>query len=287
MVTSRTTLCCFAPRAPATIHSPTSGVRSSRRAWRQAFQSLGNSPIHLDVVRRVQGSTNRRVAAVPPSQRLRPGETGTALLCALLVTALITTLGASLVALVVGEHLVSAHHRASQEGLYAADAGVERAIGELRWLPAWQAVPSAGFSSSSSDFNDGAFTATLADGTVLDVARLTAERQAESDAFYPNAPDRPVWRLFAHAFLDRITGTDTGSSPPYVVVWIADDPDDLDADPSRDSNDVLIVRSQVFGVRHIRRSVEATVRRRSAIDAAGAAGALRTDVEVIAWREVR
>jgi hypothetical protein len=214
-------------------------------------------------------------------------ESGSALLCALLVTALLTTLGASLVAVVLAEHLVSAHHRASHEGLYAADAGVERAIGELRWLPGWQAVPSPGFSSSSIEFNDGASMPRLADGTVLDVARLTVERQAESDAFYPAAPDRPAWRLFAQAFLDRITGADIRSSPPYVLVWVADDPDDLDGDPSRDSNDVLLIRSQVFGVRHIRRSVEVTLRRRSAIDAAGAGGSLRTDVDVIAWREVR
>jgi hypothetical protein len=214
-------------------------------------------------------------------------ERGNALLCALLVTALLTTLGAGLVAIVLGEQQIGTHHRAALEGLYAAEAGVERAIGELRMLPTWQGVPAPGVSSTAADFNDGSLRPRLADGTVLDLAGLTVQRQTESDAFYPSAADRPQWRLFAHASLDRMIGANAGSAPPYVVVWIADDSDDLDGDPARDSNDALIVRSQAFGVRNMRRSVEATLLRQSALDAAGTGGALRSDVNVIGWREVR
>jgi hypothetical protein len=74
---------------------------------------------------------------------------------------------------------------------------------------------------------------------------------------------------------------------PYVVVWIADDPDDLDGDPSLDSNDIVIVRSEAFGIRGGRRAVEATILRESALDGAAAGGVSRSDVSVIAWREVR
>jgi hypothetical protein len=218
---------------------------------------------------------------------LRRGERGTALLCALVVTALLTTLGASVVVVVVGETLVAAHHRASQQGLYAADAGFERAVGELRSLSTWQGVPAPAGSSGSPDFNDGALVATLADRTPLDLAQLTANRQRESDAFYPNTPDRPQWRLFGHASLARMIADDAGSAPPYVVVWVADDPDDRDGDPTRDSNDIVIVRSHAFGVGGAKRSVEATIVRRSALDGAAGGGATRSDVSVIAWREVR
>jgi hypothetical protein len=216
-----------------------------------------------------------------------PCERGTALLCALLITALLATLGAALVIVVTAETLVGAHYRMSQQGLYAAEAGVERAIGELRRLSTWQGTPAHGSSSSSADFNDGSLAPALADGTVLDLAQLTAARQAESDVFYANTPDRPEWRLFAHASLERMIADDAGTAPPYVVVWIADDPDDLDGNPGRDSNDVLIVRSQVFGVGGVRQSVEATIARQSALDGAGAGGAMRSDVNVISWHDVR
>jgi Tfp pilus assembly protein PilX len=215
------------------------------------------------------------------------GERGTALVCALMVTALLATLGAALVFVVTAESLVGANHRASQEGLYAADAGLERAIGELRRLSTWQPVPAPGSGSSSGDFNDGALAPQLSDGTILDLARLTTERQTESNLFYPDTPDRPVWRLFAHASLNRMIAGDAGTAPLYVVVWVADDPDDLDGDPGRDSNDILIVRSYVFGVRGARRAVEATILRESALDGAASGGVTRSDVSVIAWREVR
>ena len=214
-------------------------------------------------------------------------ERGTALLCALMVTALLTTLGGSLVMVVVTETLVGAHQRASQEALYAVEAGVERAIGELRAIPAWQSIPAPGATSSVAELRDGALTPTLADGTRLNLVQLTADRQADSDRFYPNTPDRPAWRLFGHTPHDRLIADDAGTSPPYVVVWITDDPGDLDGDPATDANDVLLVHGEVFGTRGVHRQVEVTIHRRSALDAAGAGGAMRSDVDVIAWREVR
>jgi hypothetical protein len=214
-------------------------------------------------------------------------ERGTALLCALMVTALLTMLGGSLVMVVVTEALVGAHQRASQEALYAVEAGVERAIGELRALPAWQAIPAPGVTSSLAELRDGALTPVLADGTRLDLMQLTADRQADSDRFYPNTADRPAWRLFGRASLHRLIGDDAGAAPPYILIWIADDPGDLDGDPARDTNDVLLVHGEVFGVRAVHRQVDATIHRRSTLDAAGAGGAMRSDVEVIAWREVR
>ena len=211
-------------------------------------------------------------------------ERGAALVCALMVVALLATLGGALVLVVTTECLVSANHRAAQQSFYGADAGAERAIGALRTLATWRAVPSTG-GSSSSDFNDGESTPRIADGTTLDLVRLTRERQAESDAFYPGAPDRPVWRLFGHATLDRMVSGGVAGSP-YVIVWIADDPDDLDGDPDQDSNDIVIVRSVAFGVRGARRMVEASIQRETAMDAT-ASGMMRSDVRLISWREVR
>ena len=152
--------------------------------------------------------------------------------------------------------------------LYAADAGVERAIGDLRPLATWRAVPAT--ASGSADFNDGVTIARAPDGAVLDLAQLTARRQAESDALYPNTPDRPVWRLFAHASLNRmIAGSAT--APPYVIVWIGDDLDEVDGDPATDTNDVVMIHAEAFGTRGGRRAVEATIQREEAM-AAGLPG---------------
>ncbi len=221
------------------------------------------------------------------ARRTPPGERGTALLCALLIIALLTTLGGALVVMVTAEALVSAHHAASQQALYAAEAGAERAIGELRALPTWQTVPMPGSSSALADLNDGSLAPELPDGTVLDLSQLTLERQAESDAHFPSTPDRPAWRLFGHVALDQMIAEAAGSAPPYLVVWVADDPADRDGDPARDSNDIVMVRSEAFGVAGVRRSIQATVVRQSALDAVAGGGVMRSDVNVIAWLEMR
>ncbi len=222
---------------------------------------------------------------VRPGRNSMRGQRGTALVCALMVTALVATLGGALVFLVTTDSFVDANHRAAQQGFYAADAGLERTIGELRRLSSWQLVPSPGGGSASGDFNDGALASRLSDGRILDLGRLTTERQIESDLFYTTS-DRPFWRLFAHASLNRMIA-EAKPALPYVVVWVADDPDDRDGDPGRDSNDILIVRSSAFGIRGARRTVEATVFRESALDGAVAGGVTRSDVSMIAWREVR
>jgi hypothetical protein len=219
--------------------------------------------------------------------RAAPGERGTALLCALLIIALLTTLGAALVVVVTAETLVSAHHAASQQALYAAEAGVERAIGELRALATWQTVPTPGSASAFADLNDGSLRPELPDGTVLDLPQLTAERQADSNGFFPNTPDRPEWRLFGQVRLDQMVAEAAGSAPPYLIVWVADDPGDLDGDPGRDSNDILMVRCEAFAGAGVRRSVQATIFRHSALDGAAGSGVMRSDVKVIAWMEVR
>jgi hypothetical protein len=210
-------------------------------------------------------------------------ERGSVLLCALMVITLIATLGAALSLVVSTESVVAANYHTAQEGLYAAEAGIEYAIGEIRLSSAWNSLPSS--VTSSSDFNDGQSMSRGPDGSTLDLSRLTIKRQAESDAVYPNGPDRPVWRLYAHAPLNRMV-PGAGSASPYVVLWIADDPDDLDGDPAVDTNDVVMLHGEAFAVRGGRRAIDATILREQAM-AAGLPGVMRTDVHVIAWHEVR
>ena len=212
-------------------------------------------------------------------------ERGSALLCTLMVISLIATLAAALALVVTTEALVTGNYYTSQQGLYAAEAGVERTIGELRVLPTWRDVPGPSSTTSSVDFNDALAMPRAPDGSTLNLAQLTVRRQSESDAVYPTSADRPVWRLYAHAPLDRmLPGAERDTA--YVVVWVADDVGDLDGNPAIDDNGVVMVRAEAFGTRGGKRAVEVTIAREEAMDA-GAPGVTRFDVNVIAWREVR
>ncbi len=213
---------------------------------------------------------------------LSRSERGSVLLCALMVIALISTLGAAVTLIVSSESVISANYYASQQGLYAADAGIERAIAELRTLSTWSSVPSS--ATSSFDFNDGQGMPRSPDGSTLSLTQLTITRQAESDAAYGTVPDHPVWRLYAHAALDRMA-PGAGNTMPYVVVWVADDPDETDGNAAVDTNDVVMLHAEAFAVRGGKRAIEVTILREEAM-AAGLPGVMRSDVSVIAWHEV-
>ena len=86
---------------------------------------------------------------------------------------------------------------------------------------------------------------------------MTAERQADSDARYDLSANRPVWQVLAHAPLERLTGT--RAIPAYVIVWIADDVDEADGDPLHDSNGVLMLRAEAFGLRGARRRIDVSL----------------------------
>ena len=65
-------------------------------------------------------------------RRVGRSESGAALLAALLVTSLLTTIAAALTFVTVAETLASANHGTAQEVAYAADAGLERTIADKR-----------------------------------------------------------------------------------------------------------------------------------------------------------
>jgi type IV pilus assembly PilX-like protein len=217
------------------------------------------------------------------SRPLGLSEHGSVLVCALMVMTLITTLAAVVALVVSSEATIAANYHASQQGLYGADAAIEHAIAEIRGLSTWSAAPSS--ATAFADFNDGLAMPRGPDGSPLDLARMTMRRQAESDALYASLPDRPVWRLYAHAPLNRMA-PGAGNAAPYVVVWIADDPDEIDGNAAIDSNDVVMLHAEAFTVRGGRRAIHATIRREEAM-AAGLPGVTRTDISLIAWHEVR
>src|SRR5215212_3107904 len=91
-------------------------------------------------------------------------QAGAALICTLMVTALLATLGSALVLLITTETLITTNHRQSHEALYAAQAGAEQSAAELGALLDWRPLPAA-TGSAISAFQDGAGGPRLADGT--------------------------------------------------------------------------------------------------------------------------
>jgi hypothetical protein len=217
---------------------------------------------------------------------VREPDRGTALVIVLMAATLLGALSAAIVLVVMSDGMASANHGAGQQTLYAADAALEATLGELR-VTDWRMLPGG---AVSGRLWDGVQAPRAPDGTILDLARLTAERQAESDGLFALSPNRPVWHLFAHApFTDLTPGVVV--PPAYLLVWVADDGDEGDGDAERDSNDVLVVRAEALGVSGAHRSVEATICLQTADSVAAGAGGdsvvPRREVRVLSWREAR
>lgn len=213
----------------------------------------------------------------PPSSH-GSGERGAALVIAMLIAFLLAAIGIALVTLTSTETLIAAAFAQAQEASYGAEAGLDRALHDLATMPDWSLVLAPPPGNIASTLIDGTSFPRAPDGRTLNLARLTANRQRESDSragadvFGANAPS---WRLFAHAPLEAVLPPPRFSFPVYVVVWIADDGYDGDGDPTRDANESLLIRAEAFGSGGAHRAFEARVTR-------VADGAIR----LLAWREV-
>ena len=190
------------------------------------------------------------------------GERGTAVLIAVLLALLLGAVAAAILSITSMETLIAASFRHSREAAYGAEAGLERALHDLASTADWSLVLFPPPGNVASTFADGQTRPRAPDGRVLDLAALTAERQAESDAQDgPGAfgADSPQWRLHAHAPLGALLPPGRPALPLYVVVWVADDELDGDGDPGADANGRLRVWATAFGTAAARRRVEALV----------------------------
>jgi hypothetical protein len=200
-------------------------------------------------------------------------ERGSAILVALLLALLVGAIAAALVTVTTTETLIGASYRHAQEASFGAEAALERALHDLSAVPDWSQVLAAPPANLTSGFDDGQAVARGPDGASLDLARLTAARQRDSDARYGASTfgaDTPQWRLYAHAALSDLTPATGPDVPIYVVVWVADDESDADGNAAVDSNRRILVWAAAFGAGGARKALEARVART-------AAGQLRVD----------
>ena len=214
---------------------------------------------------------------MPASCRPRNREAGTALLLALVTTALVTAVAAGLIVSVSTETAIAGNSRAAQEALYAADAVLERALRDLALVPDWSAVLASPPASVAS-FDDGLAVARAPDGRPLAIGALTAARQAASVAAWGAGAfgaDTPVWRPYGHATLAAVLPPGLVSQPAYALVWVADDGLDGDGDPATDANGQILLHVEAYGVNGSRRGIAAEVSR--------AGGAVR----LLSWKDLR
>ncbi|MGH9147692.1 MAG: pilus assembly PilX N-terminal domain-containing protein [Vicinamibacterales bacterium] len=210
--------------------------------------------------------------------RLRlDGEKGTALFIALMATMLLSALGLGLVLTTTTEVLIVGNYRNAQEGLYAADAALERVLPELGAARDWDPILRGEVRSA---FVDGASSGArlLGDGSTLDLIEATnkancgkattcsiAEMNASTDD-RPWGANNPHWRLFAHSRVDALLSNGMVRSPVYVVVWVADDSAENDGDPAKDGSTqsnpgrgMVAVRAAAYGPKGTHKVIEATL----------------------------
>jgi hypothetical protein len=225
---------------------------------------------------------------------------GVALVAVLVVMAIVAAMGLGLVLTTSLEPLAAANYEASRSARLAAEAGVAIAAHELAGVSDWNAVLS-GFVRSAM-LEHGPLEVELPDGTLGDLDGLTARATcgrpgpcSDGDrvtftAARPWGPNNPRWQVFGHGRLDRLVPLGAGLPPVVVVVWVADDPAEVDGDPARDSGVgpsgerrpggcVLAVRSEAFGPRSAHWAAVATVARPE--PACGPAGARLVSLRVL------
>lgn len=167
----------------------------------------------------------------------------------------------------------AASFRDGAETLHAVEGAMEAAIDELSTQPDWTGVLSG---AVSSRFAQGTSHPVTRLAGSIDLAALTADLQAETDARAVWGANNPQWRLFSHGSLEALVGA-ADLTGPYLAVWIADDEAESDGNPLVDSNGIVKIRAEARGRRRSRRMVEAVIAH------AASAGIVR----LVLWREVR
>jgi hypothetical protein len=215
------------------------------------------------------------------------GERGIALIAVLSASSLLLALGLSLALTTTVEVGIAANQRDGVQTLHAADAALERAIADLVAAD-WDAAL-AGL--TMSPVSDGGGEVTLPDGRRLDVGEETTALLATAR---PWGRNNPQWTVFLSSPLTALTpGAELATGRTYVVVWIADDPAENDAQPLRDGGPpavedahnrsnpgrgALWLHARAYGSSGARRAIEAIVERDSRWPG--------SQVRVRVWREI-
>jgi hypothetical protein len=224
---------------------------------------------------------------------------GVALVIVMMAMLLLSALGLSLALTTSTETMIAANYREGLQGLYAADAALERALEDLVPIADWDVVLAG---SVRSSFVDGPSSGdrTLADGSKINLSEVVNQANCgrsasctsgQMDALTEDrswGANNPRWRLFLHGPLSELVGGERLAALFYVLVMVADDPSETDGDPLRDAISphpaagLLAVRAEAFGPRGARRKIDATLARVN--PGGGSGGASGPAVRLLSWR---
>jgi hypothetical protein len=193
-------------------------------------------------------------------------ERGIALVVALMAMLLLTALAAAVVMVSSTEVKIAGNYNNAQETLYAADAAVERVLQDLLLIPRWNDILSGAVTSTLIDGSSSTPKAVPGGGTITlccGASSVTGQLQAVTATQNQWGANNPQWKLFAHAPLADLLPDVTIDSTSYVAVWIADDPAEVDGDPTADVNGTLTLHAEAFGPTGTHKVIEVTVARTS------------------------
>ena len=217
------------------------------------------------------------------SQALRPikDERGIALFIALMSTLLLTALGLALVMTTMTETMITANYRDGGEAMYAADAGVERAMQDLLTVADWNRILSgaravavhrrsaerhANASGGGGTINLTATTNLLNCNKVTTCTRRRDERLHET-----SGRGRRTTRAGSCSPTRRSTPSSTPAPSRRRSTWwsgspttsrrIDDDPDDGRPVDARPAAGMLLMRAEAFGPDGAHSVIEVTIGR--------------------------
>lgn len=226
-------------------------------------------------------------------------EQGIAVIIAMMGLLIISALGMALVLGTSTETNIARNFKSGAGGAYAADAVVQQALDELAAVSDWTALANGSIHSALAD---GAPSGerTMADGTRINLAevlnlancgKLTTCSAADMNAVTAERPwgtNNPHWRLYAHGRMADEAPAGVISSRFYLILLVADDPSEIDGNPSVDAASpnpgagVLLLRGEAFGPAGAHAVVEATVVRADPDELSSIPGT--PPVRVTSWR---
>ena len=212
-------------------------------------------------------------------------ERGSALLPVMLLMFLFSAIAIGMVVVVRIETLVATRFVQATQALYAAEAAVAVAVSELRTLGDWTPVLAGTAQSALSDGAFGGRKALPGGGSILvccGPASVSGRLAREVPLAGAVARRALQWRPYLWSPLPTLLP----GAPPiplYVVVFIEDDEDEGDGNPSADVNRRVVVRAEAVQPDGLRRAVEALIERDPGDPLRGLAPAVR----LLRWREVR
>lgn len=208
-------------------------------------------------------------------------ERGTALLLVITLVLILAAIGAAVSVASRTETMIAANFRQARETLYAAEGAMAQAVHDVAGHPDWSTVLSG---SAASSFTDGAAigarrlpggdTVTLCCGA----PSLSSSVQDRALGGRSWGDDTPRWQIFAWGPVADWLPSGRIDSALYVVVWVADDPEDGDGNPGLDSNGVVLLHGQALGPVGGRHVIDTLIRRGSPHPA---------PVRIMSWREGR